>query len=72
MSGRWRVGQYYSIHVYEGERPVATFHRQEDALAAVEAMNRLAAAPCGHIWMARGSFGDEWRECFLCGKQEDA
>jgi hypothetical protein len=35
----WRVGSHYGIHVYEGERPVATFHRAEDAAAAVHAFN---------------------------------
>jgi len=29
--------------------------------------------PCEpeHEWMELGGPGDEWRECFLCGKQED-
>jgi hypothetical protein len=27
----WRVGSHYGIHVYEDQRPVATFHREEDA-----------------------------------------
>jgi hypothetical protein len=27
----WRVGRHYAIHVYEGERPVATFHTVIDA-----------------------------------------
>ncbi len=47
----WRVGTHYGIHVYEesdtssrqeksgDDRPVATFHRAEDARAAVEAYN---------------------------------
>lgn len=34
--GTWRVGTHYGIHVYESERPVATFHRAEDAAEAVE------------------------------------
>lgn len=34
---------------------------------------RAAITPCpSHDWVQRGSFGDEWRECFLCGKQEDS
>jgi len=41
----WRVGQHYGLHVYEGERPVATFHRPEDAARAVDAVN--GAAPAG-------------------------
>lgn len=36
---RWRVGQHYGIHVYEDDRPVATFHTVEDAIAAVLAHN---------------------------------
>lgn len=36
--GPWRVGNHYRIHVYEGDRPVATFHREEDAARAVEAI----------------------------------
>lgn len=37
--GPWRVGEHYKIHVYEGDRPVATFHNPEDAQAAVDAYN---------------------------------
>lgn len=44
----WRVGDHYGIHVYEvdpepyGEdRPVATFHREEDARRAVTAFNAM-------------------------------
>lgn len=40
----WRVGQHYGIHVYEGDRPVATFHRAEDAAAAVEARAQVQRA----------------------------
>lgn len=40
--GPWRVGRHYGIHVYEGDRPVATFHRVEDARRAVEAINASA------------------------------
>lgn len=35
----WRVGKHYGIHVYDGDRPVATFHLEEDAKRAVEAMD---------------------------------
>jgi len=35
----WRIGKHYGIHVYEGDRPVATFHRAEDAMVAVIAHN---------------------------------
>ncbi|MCU1617374.1 MAG: hypothetical protein JWO98_4914 [Frankiales bacterium] len=27
--------------------------------------------PCDHEWTERGGPGDEWRECWLCGLQED-
>lgn len=40
----WRVGTHYGIHVYEGDRPVATFHREEDARRCVadrEAVQRM-------------------------------
>lgn len=36
----WRVGDHYGIHVYEGDRPVATFHRAEEAALAVAAHNQ--------------------------------
>jgi hypothetical protein len=39
MSERWRVGEHYGIHVYAGDRPVATFHTVADAKRAVEAVN---------------------------------
>lgn len=39
----WRVGTHYGIHVYDGERPVATFHSAGDAAAAVEAVNAVSA-----------------------------
>jgi hypothetical protein len=31
----WRVGSHYGIHVYEGQRPVATFHTVLDARRCV-------------------------------------
>jgi hypothetical protein len=34
------VGEHYAIHVYEAERPVATFHTVADARRAVDAVNR--------------------------------
>lgn len=40
--GPWRLGQHYAIHVYEGDRPVATFHQPADAVTAVEAVNARA------------------------------
>lgn len=46
-SGPWRVGSSYRIHVYEGDRPVATFHRPEDAAEAVAAVAALRAARPG-------------------------
>jgi hypothetical protein len=42
---RWRVGQHYGIHVYEDQRPVATFHTVADARRAVDAVNRLSQHP---------------------------
>lgn len=35
----WRTGRHYGIHVYEGDRPVATFHNPHDAQRAVDAVN---------------------------------
>lgn len=35
MSNRWRVGDTYAIHVYEDNRPVATFLKPLDATQAV-------------------------------------
>lgn len=40
----WRVGRHYNIHVYEGERPVATFHSPDDARRCVEAVNTSAVS----------------------------
>lgn len=37
-SEQWRVGRTYGIHVYADDRPVATFHRAEDADRAVDAV----------------------------------
>lgn len=42
MSEHWRIGNHYGIHVYEGDRPVATFHRAEDAMVAIIAHNLVA------------------------------
>lgn len=36
----WRIGNHYKIHVYEGNRPIAAFHRPEDAAIAVADHNR--------------------------------
>lgn len=35
----YRVGEHYGIHVYQGERPVATFHDADEADKFVNAMN---------------------------------
>ena len=43
----WRVGEHYAIHVYEGDRPVATFHRAMDAEIAVTAYNEWLSAFTG-------------------------
>jgi len=37
--GPWRVGSHYGVHVYEGNRVVATFHDPADAQRAVDAVN---------------------------------
>lgn len=42
--GEWRVGRRVPIHVYEGERPLGTFLRAEDAARAVAAVNATPAA----------------------------
>lgn len=47
----WRVGEHYGIHVYEGDRPVATFHDPRDAALAVQAVN--------HPLVALAARGDE-------------
>jgi hypothetical protein len=44
----WRVGNHYGIHVYEGDRPVATFHNAEDAGLAVAAVNQATAPEVTH------------------------
>lgn len=36
---RWRQGRHYPIHVYESDRPVATFLREEDARRACVAVD---------------------------------
>jgi hypothetical protein len=35
----WRVGAHYKVHVYEDQRPVATFFTEADARYAVDAHN---------------------------------
>lgn len=37
----WRVGTHYSVHVYEGQRPIATFFTSADARLAVQAYNEF-------------------------------
>ncbi len=39
----WRQGRMFGIHVYEDDRPVATFTTEDDAMLAVSAVNVLAA-----------------------------
>ena len=39
----WRVGTHYGIHVYDGERPVATFFRAGEAERAVALYNAALA-----------------------------
>jgi hypothetical protein len=40
----WRLGNHYRIHVYDGDRPVATFHRGVDAAYCVRAVHALEIA----------------------------
>lgn len=40
----WRVGNHYGIHVYDGDRPVATFLRSDEAMRAVHAVNTNASS----------------------------
>lgn len=57
-AGEWRVGSHYGIHVYEGDRPVATFLDPADAERAVAAVNaqrtdaglRAAAERVVEVW----------------------
>lgn len=39
---QWRQGRHCGIHVYEGDRQVATFHREEDAKRSCEALELLS------------------------------
>lgn len=47
----WRVGNHYQIHVYEGDRPVATFHTVQDAHQAVTDHNNEFTP--GRWWSVR-------------------
>ena len=68
----WRVGKHYGIHVYEGDRPVATFHRPEDAQRAVDAVNARPRQEAGQdterlrdevcTWLAAMYGGEEYAE----------
>lgn len=74
----WRVGSHYGIHVYEGDRPVATFHDAADARRCVEAVNaepptpplyvnhpRTEPVPGDVVRNADVNCGDETRTWFL-------
>ena len=43
--GRYRVGNHYRIHVYEGVRAVATFFDADEAARFVEAANAAESDP---------------------------
>jgi hypothetical protein len=43
-----------------------------DGIEAWERAHDQLEGDDAHDWMERGTPGDEWRECFLCGLQEDA
>lgn len=72
----WRVGTNYGIHIYdENDIPIATFHRAEDAMKAVQAVNNmprnpyLPPAPDDGIhvyWDGAVDIGGNYR-CKLCG-----
>jgi hypothetical protein len=62
----WRVGRQYGIHVYEGDRPVATFHTVADAALAVKAHNEYVKAHNEYVkarydgdWVIEGLTDDE-------------
>lgn len=44
----YRVGNHYGIHVYQGDRPVATFFDAAEAKRFVAAMNAAAPKSKGH------------------------
>lgn len=73
----WRVGAHYGIHVYEGERPVATFHDPADAQRAVDAINTARGLmvgprglPLGHC-LFTGMDGVSDHMPHECGYGED-
>lgn len=45
----WRVGEHYGIHVYDGNRPVATFHTEEDARRCVAAVTAQEPRPALYV-----------------------
>jgi hypothetical protein len=59
----YRVGTHYDIHVYAGDRPVATFHDPSEAARFVQTMNEAEftpePAPLTGIEMAWGRLADE-------------
>jgi hypothetical protein len=54
----WRVGRHYGIHVYEGDRPVATFLDAADAQRAVAAEARIV-----ELTAALRRYGEHDDEC---------
>lgn len=66
MSVPWRVGQHYQIHVYEGDRPVATFHTAIDAWQAVRDHN-AAADLCEAVERADVPAPSQDEPCASCG-----
>ncbi len=61
----WRVGRHYGIHVYEGDRPVATFHDADEARLAVGAVNRDRGTRVPVFWR---DCNCEWATKF-CGEE---
>jgi hypothetical protein len=73
----WRVGEHYGIHVYEGDRPVATFHDPRDATLAIQAVNHPLVALAARSDELEGSFFDvdyninkgQWEITFFLGSK---
>lgn len=59
---------------------VLTWQEARELLDYVAGLERLAhpsvvvsspVSACGHEWSDRGSPGDQWQECWLCGTTRD-
>lgn len=77
VNGPWRVGNHYGIHVYEGDRPVATFHDPADAERAVQVVNVAGAEPRNRRDLIRDVVMDGFEpvnhlRCTRCGAMGNA